>query len=112
MLFLTPWFFLFACAVFPLYWLIRVPTIRLVILFLACVIFHTHFAGPAGVMPIVVLGVATYVAGLSRRRTACMAAAALCVAALVFYKYTRFLCLAAVGSICPEWGQEIVEHLG
>src|SRR5262249_37331168 len=59
MLFLTSWFALFACVVFPCYWLIRYPPLRRVLLLAFSVVFHTHFAGPAGVLPIVVLGLMT-----------------------------------------------------
>jgi alginate O-acetyltransferase complex protein AlgI len=99
MLFLTYWFVLFAVINFPLYWLVRYPPARLVLLFVFCAVFHTHFAGPAGVMPIVVLGVVTYLVGLTRNRKACLAAMALCVASLVFYKYTRFLCFDLLSSV-------------
>ena len=72
-LFLTYWFVVFAAVVFPAYWLIRHPPTRLALLSLCCVVFHTHFAGPAGVLPILVLGVLTYLIGLSRNRWACLA---------------------------------------
>jgi alginate O-acetyltransferase complex protein AlgI len=112
MLFLTPWFVLFACIVFPLYWSIRIAPVRLVLLYIACVVFHSRFAGPAGVLPIVVLGVATYLAGLTRKKALCLAAAGLSIAALVFYKYTRFLCLAVVGGVSSGCGEQILNHLG
>src|SRR5262245_45942526 len=99
MLLLTPWFFLFACVVFPAYWIVRRPRARLFLLLVSCIVFHTWFAGPAGVLPVVVLGAVAYLAGLSRRRSACLVAIALCAAALVFYKYTRFLCLDVVAAL-------------
>lgn len=102
MLFLTYWFVFFLIALYPIYWAVRNPTARLLVLFLASAVFHTHFAGPAGVLPILVLAVAAYAAGLSRNRLACGLTVVLCVAALVFYKYTRFLCLEVVGAISPE----------
>src|SRR5262249_13091321 len=102
-LFLTYWFFLFIAVVYPLYWFLRWPAVRLVILLVACAVFHTHFAGPAGVLPIIVLALVTYLAGLSRNRAACYAAVALCAAALVFYKYARFLCLEVIGGLAPQW---------
>src|SRR5947209_4186801 len=55
MLFLTYWFVFFVAALYPLYWLCRWRALRVLILLAACVVFHTHFAGPAGVLPIVVL---------------------------------------------------------
>jgi alginate O-acetyltransferase complex protein AlgI len=107
MLFLTYWFVIFAAVTFPLYWLVRYPLARLLLLFVFCAVFHTHFAGPAGVLPIVVLGVVTYVVGLTRNRLACVAAMALCVASLVFYKYTRFLCLDLLAAVWPHGGTDL-----
>ncbi len=104
MLFLTYWFVLFGCAVFPCYWLVRWPPARRTLLLLCCIVFHTHFAGPAGVLPIIALAILTYLAGLSRRRSLCVAAMLACVAGLLFYKYTRFLCLEALGSLWPGAG--------
>jgi alginate O-acetyltransferase complex protein AlgI len=103
MLFLTYWFVLYLALFFPVYWLARVPILRLGILLVGSAIFHTHFAGPAGVLPIAVLGVATYLIGLSRNRTACWAGVALAAASLVFYKYTRFLAIEVVGAMVPAW---------
>jgi alginate O-acetyltransferase complex protein AlgI len=110
MLFLTAWFVLFAAAVFPCYWLLRYPPLRRLLLLGFSAVFHTHFAGPAGVLPIAVLGVMTYLLGLTRRRWACAGGAALCVAALVFYKYTRFLCLGVVGALAGPAGQSLLEN--
>ena len=102
-LFLTYWFVYFICFLFPLYWLIPLRRVRLVLLLVACAVFHTHFAGPAGVLPIIALALLTYFAGLTRNRHLCHLAITASVLALVFYKYTRFLCLAVVGAIHPEW---------
>ena len=68
MIFLTYWFWGFAAIVLPLYWLVASPRVRLPLLVLTCAVFHTHFAGPAGVLPILGLGVLTYVIGLTRSR--------------------------------------------
>jgi alginate O-acetyltransferase complex protein AlgI len=103
MLFLTYWFVLFAAVFFPLYWLVRHPGVRLMLLLVGCAVFHTHFAGPAGVLPIVALAILTYFAGLSRNRPFCVGTIALCIAALVFYKYTRFLCTDLLGALLPAW---------
>src|SRR5262249_31822222 len=75
-------------------------------------VFHTHFAGPAGVLPIVVLGLMTYLLGLTRRKWACAAGGAVCVAALLFYKYTKFLCLTVVGALWSETGQALRGKVG
>ena len=86
MLFLTYWFVLFAAITFPLYWVMPWRPVRLVLLFLFCAVFHTYFAGPAGVLPIIVLGLTSYLIGLTRKRPLCLAGILLCVASLVFYK--------------------------
>lgn len=48
-------------------------------------LFHTHFAGAAGVLPIVTLTVVTFLAGLSGAHRALVPAMALSVLALVLY---------------------------
>lgn len=103
MLFLTYWFVIFLGITLPLYWLVRHAKARLVLLLASCAVFHTQFAGPAGVIPIVVLAVITYFAGLSRHRIACVASIVLCAASLLYYKYTHFLCTQIVASVFPDW---------
>lgn len=107
MIFTTYWFFAFAIGVVSIYWLLPKPELRLWFLAAACVVFHGHFAGPAGVAPIVVLMAITYLAGLSRRKWACIAAIVVCVAALAFYKYTLFL----IGALVEPWQPGLAETL-
>ena len=90
MIFTTYWFVVFTAIVFPVFWLVRWPAARLGVLLAACAVFHAHFAGAAGVLPIVVLAVATFFAGRSGRPDWCLAAIALCVFGLGFYKYAAF----------------------
>lgn len=90
MIFTTYWFAVFAAIVFPLYWLVPRPAVRLGVLLSACAVFHMHFAGAAGVLPIVVLALATFLAGRSGRPGWCLAVIALCVLALGAYKYAEF----------------------
>lgn len=104
MIFNTYWFLLFAAAVIPIYWLLGKRALRLPFLAVACAVFHYHFAGPAGMAPIVVLGIVTYAIGVTRNRHACAAGIALSVLALCFYKYTHFLTLDVLGWINPGWG--------
>ncbi len=109
MIFLTYWFVIFAAAFFALYWVARPQILRQIVLLAGCVIFHAHFAGPAGVIPIIVLGLVTYLAGLSRNRYACRFAMTLCVLALVFYKYSLFLVhhvLANLSAEVARWAQQ------
>ena len=107
MIFATFWFVLFAVVVFPVYWLLRKSFLRLPFLLLACVTFHYHFAGPAGMLPIIALAIVTYALGLTRNRIACAAGIVLSVLALCFYKYAYFLSLDVLGLINPHWGPVI-----
>lgn len=96
MIFTTYWFLIFAVLTTTVYWLLPKPILRWAFLGGACLVFHAHFAGPAGMAPIVVLMIITYAAGLSRNRWACIAAITVCVATLCFYKYALFLIGSAV----------------
>jgi alginate O-acetyltransferase complex protein AlgI len=112
MIFTTYWFSLFACAFFPLYWLARTPWLRLGLLLAGCFTFHAHFAGAAGMLPIILLSITTYLAGLSRIRGALLAAMALPVLALIFYKYTHFVSLQLIGLLHPAWGRQADQTVG
>ena len=91
MIFTTYWFVLFALVAVGVFHVLPRADWRLWWLAAACASFHIHFAGPAGVLPIVVLMGVTYFAALSRRPALCVAAMLACVAALAFYKYALFL---------------------
>ena len=101
MIFNTYAFALFAVVFFPGYWIIRRPGLRAWWLLGGCVVFHGHFAGPAGVLPIAALALLTYACALSRVRGLCYAAIAACIAALVFYKYTLFLSHELLAHFAP-----------
>jgi len=94
MLFLEIWFWLFVAIVIPAYWLCP-RALKLPALLLASAVFQWHFAGPAGVAPVVVLGILTYVAGLliadGARRAVFTFSWIAIVGALAFYKYADFL---------------------
>jgi alginate O-acetyltransferase complex protein AlgI len=105
MIFTTYWFLLFALVVIVVTRLLPWKAARMVWLGAACVVFHYHFAGPAGVLPIVLLALLTYFAGLSRSRGVCLAAMVVCVAALAFYKYSFFLIGAALAPISPAFAE-------
>src|SRR6202142_2289484 len=110
MIFATYWFQAFAVLAVTCYWLLPVPSLRLWWLAVACLTFHAHFAGPAGMAPIIVLMIITYFAALSGSRRACVGAMALCVLALCFYKYTFFLIGALVDPWSPALGPWLSEH--
>lgn len=101
MIFSTYWFIVAAAIFLPLYWLARKPSWRFGLLLAFCFIFHAHFAGPAGVAPIIVLGLTTFLIGRTRNKTACGTGIALCVLALCFYKYTHFFFGELLGHLNP-----------
>ncbi len=107
MIFTTYWFALFALAFFPLYWLCPRPGVRLGFVLVACFVFHAHFAGAAGVVPIIVLALLTFLAGRSRRRGALFATIAVAIAALAFYKYSHFIAGELIGSLNADAGRAV-----
>jgi alginate O-acetyltransferase complex protein AlgI len=107
MIFTTYWFLLFAAVVVAVFWLLPRPEWRRWWLAAACVGFHAHFAGPAGVLPIFVLMVITFFAGRSGESKWCTVAMIICVAALCFYKYSLFL----IGSLAQPFSPELAEVL-
>jgi alginate O-acetyltransferase complex protein AlgI len=111
MIFCTYWFLVTVAIFLPIYWIIQVPKLRLAILILFCCLFHLHFAGPAGVAPIIVLGLITYLIGLSRNQHACLFGIALCAVALCFYKYTHFFFISLFAQLDQfHFGQEVDKY--
>ena len=110
MIFTTYWFIAFSVFVVAVYRLLPRPSWRLGFLGLGCLVFHAHFAGPAGMAPIIALMIVTYFAGLSRRRGACLAAMALSVFALCFYKYVFFIIAQAVGPWAPDTARQLADQ--
>jgi alginate O-acetyltransferase complex protein AlgI len=106
MIFLSYWFAVFVACFLPIYWLPWPAPARKLLLLAACVVFHAHFAGPAGVVPIVILGILTYFIGLTQNRAWCSAGIAASITALVSYKYFRFLCESLLGALFPSLGTE------
>ncbi|MDX2185888.1 MAG: MBOAT family O-acyltransferase [Opitutaceae bacterium] len=102
MIFTTPWFVVFATISVALFWLVPKGQIRLLYLATMCAVFHTHFAGPAGVAPIVVMILATYGAAMTRKEGLIVGAMIFNVLALVFYKYVNFVLGAGVAPWFPE----------
>jgi alginate O-acetyltransferase complex protein AlgI len=107
MIFTTPWFVLFSGVGTVIFWCLPKGIVRMAYLGALCAFFHTHFAGPAGVIPIVVMMVFTYAAGLSRRSWALGVAMGLNVLALLFYKYINFL----VASLVQPWSPDLASAL-
>ena len=107
MIFTTYWFLFFALATVSVYWLLPRALLRQIWLAVACVVFHFHFAGPAGVIPIIVLALLTYLAGLTRSRVLCLVAMVVSAAALCFYKYILFF----IGEVVSPLSASLAETL-
>lgn len=107
-MFVTYWFVLFVAVFFPIYWFCPIPQVRKMWLLLACMIFHYHFAGPAGVLPIVFLGVLTYYAGISHNKTFRTVTIIICILELIFYKYSTFLISQMVGFFNPAFAESML----
>ncbi len=108
MIFTTYWFLLFAALVIPVYWMLPKPGLRLGFLVLACLVFHAHFAGPAGMVPIIALMCVTYFLALSRRPWLCVLGISLSVATLCFYKYSIFLLRDGLALIRPQLAESLI----
>jgi alginate O-acetyltransferase complex protein AlgI len=102
MLFLELWFWIFAAAAIPLYWLCP-RRLKLYWVLAASAVFHYHFAGPAGMTPVIGLGILTFFAAIAttdgRRRWLFHGMWMALVGALVFYKYGEFLLGALAGGL-------------
>lgn len=106
MIFSTYWFLVAAAIFLPFYWLVKVPALRLALLLVFCFIFHANFAGPAGVAPIIALGLAVYFIGKSGNKKWCKFGIVLCVLSLCLYKYTHFFCGEVISHFWPSLGHQ------
>ena len=112
MIFNTSWFLLFFAVVYAIFLAIPGSRARFVFVAAASAVFHFHFAGPAGVAPIIVIAACTYGFGLwlarlethGRRRLVFAAAAAVPALALVAYKYRELLLSAVPGRLASQAG--------
>jgi len=112
MLFLELWFWIFAAVAVPIYWLCP-KGLKLYWLLAASAVFHYHFAGPAGMAPIIVLAIVTFVVALNvsggRLGWLFTLMWMTLVGALAFYKYGTFLVgngVIAAGAVrlsLPPW---------
>ena len=107
MLFLTYDFVGFAFFFYLLYFLIPLPTLRLVTIVAGSLAFQWHFGGWLSVIPVSILATVTFLAGRSGDQRATGAAIVLCATSLVFYKYTYFLTDSVVGALSPQFGASL-----
>lgn len=91
MIFATYWFVLAVAIFLPLYWLMPGSRMRLFLLLAFCLVFHAHFAGAAGMIPIIVLAAITFAIGRAEKRSLCLWGIVICALSLCWYKYAHFL---------------------
>ncbi|MDX1985055.1 MAG: MBOAT family O-acyltransferase [Candidatus Obscuribacter sp.] len=121
MIFCTYWFLISVALFLPLYWCLGLcktlsPSLmvklRLWALLIFCAVFHSHFAGAAGVAPIAVLALVTYVTALTASKFKkggswlCISTIVIVTAALITYKYSRFLLMDVLASV----NKPLAEH--
>jgi len=96
LIFNTGWFFLFFLIFYPLFWITPWSKARFFFLLASSMVFHYHFAGPAGIKPIIVMAVLTFGLALwmerfppgdPRRKRIFLLALAVPVLGLIGYKY-------------------------
>lgn len=109
MIFTTYWFAAAISLFLPLYAIVRQPVARKYLLLIFCIIFHGHFAGPAGVIPIVIVGFIVFFCGISGRHWAHKFGIALSVASLIWYKYTYFFASEILGAIYQPLGLSVLQ---
>lgn len=108
-MFVSYWFVMFTAIFFPIYWLCPIPKMRKMWLLVACMVFHYRFAGPAGVLPIIFLGILTYYAGISLHNKFRICIIILCVLELVFYKYSIFFITQVLGYLNIQFAETALE---
>jgi alginate O-acetyltransferase complex protein AlgI len=107
MIFNTSWFLLFFLIFYALLWLMPTAKVRFLYVLACSAIFHYHFAGPAGVAPIIVMAVITFFFALwiprfqadsVKKNWVFTFALLVPVSGLIFYKY-RALLLSSLASL-------------
>ncbi len=107
MIFNTAWFLGFFLLFYALFWVMPGPKARFFFVLAASAFFHGHFAGPAGVLPIVVMAVVVYAVALQlaaatgdKRPAWYRLGLFVPVAGLFYYKY-RVLLLGSLIGVLP-----------
>ncbi len=115
MIFNTSWFLIFFLLFYFFLWFVPNPRLRFFYLLACSAIFHYHFAGPAGVTPIIFMAVLTFFwakwivkfpEGSSEKKWVLGGALLVPVTGLLFYKYQALVfgsLGAALGDRAGGW---------
>ncbi len=116
MIFNTSWFLIFFLIFYFFLWLMPTARVRFYYVLTCSAIFHYHFAGPAGIKPIIVMAVITFFfamwlpklqAGSSKKKWVFGLALLVPIVGLLFYKYRALL----LGALAPMVGGSFGEWL-
>jgi alginate O-acetyltransferase complex protein AlgI len=100
MIFNTVWFLAFFVVFFSMFLLIPNAKVRFYFTLVGSAVFHFHFAGPAGIIPVVIMGVITFFFGIALdllpkgsryRKTVFFGALLVPIVGLIGYKYRALL---------------------
>lgn len=112
MIFATYWFLFGVFCFLPIYYVVRIPALRFSCLLAFCFLFHAHFAGAAGMAPIICLFLLTFVVGLFGERKHNTIAIVALVVALFTYKYHHFFCTQIFPLLIgPDWAADLDQIL-
>jgi alginate O-acetyltransferase complex protein AlgI len=106
MIFLSYDFAIFALVFFCAYGLARNLAIRPLLIIAGGITFQAFYGGIASLIPVLLLTAASFYAGRSGNRILVTATIVLCVATLLFYKYTLFLAGNLIAPIAPGFAIE------
>ncbi|MGZ3687350.1 MAG: MBOAT family O-acyltransferase [Bdellovibrionota bacterium] len=90
MVFSDIWFLKFIAIAVPAIWFIPARLRRLGLL-VSCVVFHAHYAGPAGMAPIILLAIGVYFALKQKNPNFRLLLSAVCAGALISFKYVPLI---------------------
>ncbi|MBC7456850.1 MAG: hypothetical protein H7235_01130, partial [Bdellovibrionaceae bacterium] len=106
MIFNSYWFITAVILFFIIFALVRKPNLRKYLLLTFCIIFHGHFAGKAGVLPILIVGMVVFFCGLSKNRKALIFGIVLSATSLLWYKYTLFFTREIISYLNIDIGKQ------
>lgn len=111
MIFTTYFSAIFITLTLLVYLAARSRPARKALVLVASLLFYLYFAGLAGLVPMASLAVLAYCVALWGNTIAIQLAIAVCVAALLFYKYTLFLAEQVLALLPSIWSDQLLAPL-
>jgi alginate O-acetyltransferase complex protein AlgI len=119
LIFNTCWFLYFFIIFYALLWLMPTAKIRFFFVLVSSAVFHYHFAGPAGITPIIIMAVITFFLAQwmdslphdsSAKKRVFTLALLVPIFGLIFYKYRALLIGSTASAIGGEMGKTLTEY--